>query len=61
MLVLSRKILEAVHVGDATITIVKIAGNRVTLGIAAPPATAIIRAELPPQASPATPAEPPRV
>lgn len=49
MLVLSRKIGEKLVIGNnITITVNRIAGNRVTLGIEAPAAVRIARGELKP-------------
>jgi carbon storage regulator len=47
MLVLSRKTSEQIKIGDdITITVVRVAGNRVRLGIAAPGEISVRRAEL---------------
>ncbi len=47
MLVLSRKVGEKLVIGDnVTITINRIAGNRVTIGIDAPGSVKIVRGEL---------------
>lgn len=47
MLVLSRKAGQKLHIGnDIVITVTKIAGNRVTLGIQAPDEMRILRGEL---------------
>jgi carbon storage regulator len=47
MLVLSRKPGEKIHVGpDITITVVRVQGNRVRLGIDAPAEVPLARAEL---------------
>lgn len=47
MLVLSRKVGEKIVIGDnITITVSRIAGNRVTLGIDAPSDVHILRGEL---------------
>jgi carbon storage regulator len=47
MLVLSRKPGEKIHVGSGiTITVVRIQGNRVRLGIDAPADVPLVRAEL---------------
>lgn len=47
MLVLSRKRNERIHVGDeVTVTVMAIRGNKVRLGIEAPPHLAIVREEL---------------
>jgi carbon storage regulator len=47
MLVLSRKVGEKIVVdGHTTIEVVKISGNRITLGIEAPSSVRILRGEL---------------
>ena len=47
MLVLSRKSGEKIHVGsDITITVVRVEGNRVRIGIDAPAEVPLVRAEL---------------
>ncbi|MDX1948245.1 MAG: carbon storage regulator [Pirellulaceae bacterium] len=47
MLVLSRKVSEKLVIGDnITITVTRIAGNRVTLGIEAPGDVRVMRGEL---------------
>jgi carbon storage regulator len=47
MLVLSRKLSERILIGpDIAITIVKIEGNQVRVGIEAPPDVTILRSEL---------------
>jgi carbon storage regulator len=47
MLVLSRKAGEKVHIGDGiVVTIVQLSGNRVRLGVQAPPSIPILRGEL---------------
>ena len=47
MLVLSRKVGERIQLGDnITVTLVKIHGNTVRLGIEAPPNMVVIRQEL---------------
>jgi carbon storage regulator len=47
MLVLSRKPGEKIHVGSGiTITVVRIEGNRVRIGIDAPAEVPLVRAEL---------------
>jgi carbon storage regulator len=47
MLVLSRKTSEQIRIGDdITITVIRVAGNRVRLGIDAPAEIAVRRAEL---------------
>lgn len=51
MLVLSRKIGEAIVIGDSiVITVNRTAGNRVTLGIEAPNDVRVLRSELTPEA-----------
>jgi carbon storage regulator len=59
MLVLSRKIGERLIIGDnIVVTVNRVAGNRVTLGIEAPGDVRIVRGELKPAAEPsATPAK----
>ncbi len=47
MLVLSRKVGEAIKIGDnVTIIVKKIKGNCVTIAIEAPPDVRVVRAEL---------------
>lgn len=47
MLVLSRKAGETIRIGDnITVTVHRLSGNRVSLGIEAPPDVAIKRGEL---------------
>jgi carbon storage regulator len=47
MLVLSRKVGERIQLGDhITVTLVKINGNMVRLGIEAPPHMSVVRQEL---------------
>ena len=47
MLVLSRKVGQRVHIGDSvTVTVVRISGGGVRLGIEAPPEMAVVRQEL---------------
>jgi carbon storage regulator len=47
MLVLSRKVGEKLIIGDnITVVVNRVAGNRVTLGIEAPPEVRVIRGEL---------------
>lgn len=49
MLVLSRKVNERIVIGDGiVVTVTKIAGNRVALGVEAPAHCRILRAELEP-------------
>jgi carbon storage regulator len=48
MLVLSRKSQESIRIGDSiTVTIVRIKGNTVRIGIEAPDSVKIVRSELP--------------
>jgi carbon storage regulator CsrA len=50
MLVLTRKIQEQIQIGDnVTITILKVKGRTVRLGIEAPQQVKVVRGELPPQ------------
>lgn len=46
MLVLSRKKGEKIVIGDVTVEVVEIGGNRVRLGVTAPETTRILRGEL---------------
>jgi carbon storage regulator len=47
MLVLSRKVGERIHIGDDVVVEVRrVYGNRVALGVVAPPETRILRDEL---------------
>ena len=53
MLVLSRKVGQKIVLGDqVTITINRISGGRVSLGITAPPGVRVVRSELAPLESP---------
>ena len=55
MLVLSRKVGERIFVGDhVTITVVRITGGGVRLGIEAPPDLPVVREELRNQSKPAS-------
>ncbi len=58
MLVLSRKTHQRIRLGDEiVVTVVGVAGDRVRLGIEAPPNVRILREELqPPQEEPHVPA-----
>ena len=59
MLVLSRKVGQKIVLGDqVTITINRISGQRVSIGIVAPPGIRIIRAELDTEPPPAAPRAP---
>lgn len=50
MLVLTRKVGETVQIGGGiAIEVLHLPGNRVKLGITAPPGTWIVRGELPPE------------
>ncbi len=52
MLVLSRRESERIRLGDSIIvTVVKLSGNRVRLGIEAPSDIVVLRSELQPRAS----------
>ena len=47
MLVLSRKVGEKIHVGpDVTVTVVRVAGDKVRIGIEAPDDVQVLRGEL---------------
>jgi carbon storage regulator CsrA len=47
MLVLTRKLLERIHIGDSVVvTVLEIRGNKVRIGIDAPNDIAVLRAEL---------------
>ena len=47
MLVLSRKVGDRIHIGsDIAVTIVKVSGGTVRIGVEAPPNMAIVRDEL---------------
>ena len=49
MLVLSRKSNECIRIGgEVTVTVLQIEGSRVRIGIDAPPAVHVLRAELAP-------------
>jgi len=49
MLVLTRKLQEKIHIGDdVTVTILKVKGRTVRLGIEAPRQVRVVRGELPP-------------
>ncbi|MFM7074241.1 MAG: carbon storage regulator [Planctomycetota bacterium] len=51
MLVLSRKVGEKIVIGDnITITLVRMAGNRVSIGVEAPDQVRVIRGEILPEA-----------
>lgn len=61
MLVLTRKVTEKIYVGDdVTVAVLEVRGNRVRLGIDAPQAMKIIRAELPREVSDSDPYDPTR-
>lgn len=50
MLILSRKESESIQIGtDITITVTRIAGNKIRLGVEAPEGTRILRSELIPE------------
>jgi carbon storage regulator len=52
MLVLSRRESERIKVGDSiVVTVVRVAGDRVRLGIEAPPGVLVLREELEPRAA----------
>ena len=49
MLVLSRREHERIKLGDSiTVTIIRVSGERVRIGIEAPPEVSVVRDELPP-------------
>ncbi|MCC6127519.1 MAG: carbon storage regulator [Pirellulales bacterium] len=49
MLVLSRREQERIRLGESiVVTIIRVSGERVRIGIEAPPEVAIVRDELPP-------------
>jgi carbon storage regulator len=53
MLVLSRKASEKIRLGDSiVVTIVRVSGDKVRLGIEAPPDVLVLRDELKPRAAP---------
>lgn len=52
MLVLSRKEAEKIRLGDnIVVTVVRVSGDKVRLGIEAPPEVVVLREELEPKAS----------
>jgi carbon storage regulator len=54
MLVLSRKESERIRLGDSiVVTVVRVSGDKVRLGIEAPPDVLVLRDELKPHAQPA--------
>lgn len=58
MLVLSRKHEEKLHIGDnITVTVLRVQGNKVRLGIEAPEEVRVVRGELPRHANPDTAAK----
>lgn len=56
MLVISRRPREAIRIGDTVVTVTRVQGQTVRLGIEAPRDVQIVRVELPPLPPPATPA-----
>ncbi len=59
MLVLTRKLMEKLYIGDAIcVTVVRLEGGQVRLGIEAPREIAVVRAELLPARRAAPPAGP---
>ena len=53
MLVLSRKQTERIKLGDSiTVTVVRVSGDKVRLGIEAPPDVVVLRDELTPKQHP---------
>lgn len=60
MLVLSRKEAQRIRLGDSiVVTVVRVSGDKVRLGIEAPPNVLVLRDELEPQALPVPSVEPP--
>jgi carbon storage regulator len=58
MLVLSRKASERIRLGDSiVVTIVRVTGDKVRLGIEAPPDVLVLRDELKPHAKDESPAD----
>lgn len=58
MLVLSRKEAQRIRLGDSiVVTVVRVSGDKVRLGIEAPPDVLVLRDELEPQAEPVIPVE----
>jgi carbon storage regulator len=56
MLVLSRRESERIKLGKSiVVTVIRVAGDRVRLGIEAPPDVLVLRGELEPETAPATP------
>lgn len=56
MLVLSRREREQIKLGDSiVVTVVRVSGDRVRLGINAPPEVVVLRGELEPQAAATAP------
>lgn len=49
MLVLSRRENETIIIGNVTVTVVRVCGDRVRLGIEAPPEVPVRRGELEPK------------
>jgi carbon storage regulator len=57
MLVLSRKESERIHLGNSiTVTVIRVSGDKVRLGIEAPPDILVLREELQTKPSTALPA-----
>jgi carbon storage regulator len=58
MLVLTRKLMEKLYIGDAIcVTVVRLEGGQVRLGIDAPKEIRVVRAELTDEAKPRDPAD----
>ena len=56
MLVLSRRVSQRIKLGDSiVVTVVRVAGDRVRLGIEAPLDVVVLREELEPRKTPAEP------
>ena len=59
MLVLTRKLMEKLYIGDdICVTVVRLEGGQVRLGIEAPREVAVVRAELVPERTSARPNSP---
>lgn len=59
MLVLTRKLMERLYIGnDVCVTVVRLEGGQVRLGIEAPRDVSVVRAELVPDRAAATSGEP---
>lgn len=62
MLVLSRRENERIKLGDSIVlTVIRVSGEKVRIGIEAPPDMLVLREELEPHAQPEADLTPPRV